>query len=1155
MLEVKALGRLELISEGSCLPLPATLKSCSLLLYLLVNRERDHHRNQLADMFWGNRTEQKARRSLTTALWHIRRALPDKELIWSDYRTVGINPNSHLVLDFERFSDLATSTVIRDQQAAVELYQGEFLDGFYDDWVISERYRLEAILIDTLIQLMDRYEQDRLYEAALNIATQLIERDPLREEAHRVAMRVYCKLGQRNQAIAQYHHCRRIVMEQLKMSPLAETEALYQAIASGEITIEANQPGKAVRLTTPVRPGYSPLDFEARSKLIGREQEEKLLDNFWRAASDKRGGLLLIGGEAGLGKTLLLNYFADSLRWSGTPVLWGCCFQFERILPYQPLTEALQSILPHFSEKELAGFPDWTIKEIARLVPELTERRPELTHLPFTKADQDQTYLFNATSQFLTHLANFRPLLMVFEDLHWASKSTLAFIHFLHRQATRERILLAGSYRPEELDQDHPLLSLIQILEQEQPERSLHLSPLSLAEVSVMIEDMAGGKKDARSLARRLHQESEGNPFYIMELVKSQFERGLITINNDQWQGDFPTICDLPLPLPRKVRSVIRERVNGLGDLSSEGLCRAIILGREFDFDVLQEMWGKDIEETLEVVDTLLRRRLIAEGEGPTARDYVFTHHKIQEVLYEQMPRVRRQHFHALAGAALEKHTEAFAERSVAEIAYHFKVGQILDKALIWYDRAGDQARDRYALDEAKTYYSQSLVLIEQIESGTEEQGSLLLKRAKVLLLLAELGLARADLAKALTIYRPLNDQAKVIDLLLIDAECLIKLGCYADAATVAYEAHSLALLQGDLMLTGRARRWQGEALRWLGRGGEARQFLEEACRLLSEINAPQTLAWAHFSFACNSICLLGEIDSAIPHLEQAGRLFQKGLNRLGELQTIHHWGRLKFLQRDVTGSINEYSRALEMAGNYGLQVQESILNGELLVSHLFLGDLERAEEYAERCLLSSLQKNEKHWQGHAKFWWGVISYELGDFEAARRRLENSLKISLELSHQPGIYLANKQLALMYRRCGRRKDLQKALAYAEAALSAVRHTGDKWHELQAQAYLAITYAALNEWDQALAWARQASDFCGEPADIFFFDEYLFTLAQVYRDCNQGAEAARYLLAAQQEMQARAEKIFDLELKKAFMENLWVNRAILAAVESWTAGVD
>jgi ABC-type oligopeptide transport system substrate-binding subunit len=458
---------------------------------------------------------------------------------------------------------------------------------------------------------------------------------------------------------------------------------------------------------------------------MGREQEMAFLHGCWQGAEIGQGELVLISGEAGVGKTRLVEEVAQRLRWRGVRVLWGRCYEFERVLPYQPVAEALRAILPTVTSAELAAFPTWTVAEVARLVPEMVEHFPDLEAPASIPSDQEQARLFEGVARFLAEMSSPGTLLIVLEDLHWASESTLQLLHYLARHLASHPILLVGTLRPEAVGQRHPLQALQQQLNREGLCQPLRLSRLSAVAVEAMVVEMSGASEAVVPLARRLYQETEGNPFFLIEIVKALFETDAIRLEEGAWQGDFAQISEGELPLPAGVSEAIRARVHRLGDDAQEALRLAAVLGREFDFDLLNMVWGRGEGATLEALDDLLRHRLVDEGSGAMGRDYAFTHHKIQEVVYAGIARQRRGHAHAQVGAALESlYGTTEAEALAGELAFHFEQGRQLDKALTekaisYLLQAGDQARALYAHREAIDHYQRALALLkEQGEHG-----------------------------------------------------------------------------------------------------------------------------------------------------------------------------------------------------------------------------------------------------------------------------------------------------------------------------------------------------------------------------------------------------------------------------------------------------
>jgi len=723
------LGALDIRHDGQQVPNPPTVKSQSLFAYLALHRQQPQRRERLADLFWGDRPERRARRSLTTALWHIRRCLPREDWLLADVHSAQLDPQADLWLDIAEFAALVARPELSCLQAAVALYRGDFLDGFYDDWVLDERYRLETLFSEALARLMVGLEAVGDHSNALAVALRLLQHDPLREDAHRLAMHAYCRLGQRYAALEQYRRCQQIVQQELGGEPMAETTELYQAILAGRF--EAGQPAAvpAVSMEGPslLPAGYNPLDPVVRGPLVGREAEMAFLHERYEEARAGHGGLLLVQGEAGVGKTRLAEEFADHLRWQGVRVLWGRCYEFERLLPYQPLGEALQTLLSTLAPGELMNLPAWILAELARLVPELSEKLPGSIANPPAFQEEEQTHLFEGVARFLEGLCSDGALVLILDDLHWATESTLQMIHYLARHLVAHPVLIVGTLRPEAVEEQSALVSFQRQLDREGLVQSWNLAGLSPQAIEALLAEMSGSGQAVAPLARRLYAETEGNPFFLIESLKALFESGLVSLEGGAWRGDFARISEAELPLPVGVSEAVHARVRRLDEAARQALAVAAVLGREFDFDQLNAAWQRGEEATLEALDALLRRRFINEGSGVLGRDYAFHHHKMQEVVYAGLPFRRRQHLHARAARAMEALYASDPAAVAGELAFHFCQGRQADRAVRYLLLAGDQARLAYAHREAIDYYSQALAL--QKERGeTELAGRTLMK-------------------------------------------------------------------------------------------------------------------------------------------------------------------------------------------------------------------------------------------------------------------------------------------------------------------------------------------------------------------------------------------------------------------------------------------
>ena len=311
---------------------------------------------------------------------------------------------------------------------------------------------------------------------------------------------------------------------------------------------------------------------------------------------------------------------------------------------------------------------------------------------------------------------------MVLEDLHWASNSTLQMLHHLARHLSGLRFCSSArsgqkTSAAEDLGSGHPLLELHRQLARDGVAQQLDLPRLSPASVTTIIQEMSGAWKQVRPLAERLYQETEGNPFFLMESIKALFETDVIQLKEGIWQGDFTLVSGAKPPLTANLSDAVQAWVRRLGKNAQAALGLAAVLGREFNFEPFNQAWGKGEQATLEALDELLRHRLVEEKFGPHDRDFAFTHHKIQEVVYHALPRHRRFHLHARVGAALETSDAAEPEARAGELAHHFEQACLQDKSLSskaihYLLQAGQQAVGQSANQEAVTYYQRGLDII-----------------------------------------------------------------------------------------------------------------------------------------------------------------------------------------------------------------------------------------------------------------------------------------------------------------------------------------------------------------------------------------------------------------------------------------------------------
>jgi|DewCreStandDraft_5_1066085.scaffolds.fasta_scaffold04804_7 DNA-binding SARP family transcriptional activator len=947
MLCVYLLGDLHLASDATWLPRLATQKAASLLAYLVMHPGRHYPREVLAEMLWPNRPSENARRSLHTALWQIRRVLkqahlnPNDYLFASNLAIAWCAPPSSVWLDIREFETCADATEIGALQRAVELYRGEFLDGVYDDWCLEERYRLQEKLLQALSRLTDLCLVDHRFADALAFARRTLQADNLREDAYRAAMLALYQLGQRTAALDQFAVCARVLKAELNVAPSAETRALYQAIVN-----------ESLPKLTPSRPltvaaesqqaARAPYDPE-RVPFAGRASELRQLSAWWQR---RREPLALISGEAGVGKTRLAHEWSVAQGYLGTQVGLGHCYAFERVLPYQAIGEALRELVALTPDATLAALPGWVIAELVRLLPGLTERLPGW----MPSDSQDQARLFDAITRALSHLAASQPVLFVIEDLHQAADSTLALLEYLLRRGQgNQRVRWLATARQEDLASGD-INALLQRLRRDALVFEVPLKRLDAHAVAAWIGAWSGLGERASALAARLYRETEGNPFFLTETIKLLFETGELCDEGRGWEG--AVLAGGGLPFPRSAQELIQARLRRLPARTLEALNVAAVMGKEFDLNVLRLAWGGSEDDALTALDDLLRAQLIRESVTSGGRDYAFTHDKIQETAYADLPGAKRAALHRRVGAALEA---AYGAEAAAELVHHYRQAGEMLRAVQWGIRAGERALALSAYGDARRY----------LEQARENLGGL--------------GAAAIAPEQHMALYAGLCDvywSSRSATQLVPAAESLL----------------SLAQATGDVP-------YQVEALWRLGLGyglaRDARCYATfEQARALAEEAQHRRLPNILHALATYIGWSRGDWRLALERLDEAATAARRMGVRLDVWIAI---GTGRMFTSDLGGSIAAYQQAALEWEALGDQGKVAVALNNLAEDYLLLHLPERAREPLrhDQEILNTLGTEDADtlrlvgWMHHLS----------GDFVEARRWLQRALDLARETNH------------------------------------------------------------------------------------------------------------------------------------------------------------
>ena len=444
----------------------------------------------------------------------------------------------------------------------------------------------------------------------------------------------------------------------------------------------------------------------------GRVAETELFDGVWKHVAVGQRRAVVVAGEAGIGKTTLVSRFAGQVHAEGAVVVYGRCDE-DLGVAYQPWIEALGHLVAHLPVGVLAAHVAACGGPLGRLVPELGRRTELAATSSSVDAESDRYLLFGAVVDLLVRAAGVAPTLVVLDDLHWADRSTVQLLRHVVSDPVVAGVLVIATYRQTDVTAGHPLVEAIAALRRVEEVDFVDLHGLDDLELLALLESIAGHElpEDALVLRDALVAETDGNPFFTLEILRHLAESGMLRQDDE---GRWATSVDLRnTGLPVSVRQVVGQRVANLGEPVERVLRQAAVIGRDFDLDLLATLTETDPDALLDLLDTAVAAAVVVNVEGDR---FSFAHALIEHALYHDLVPARRARAHRRIAVALEARYGADPGERVGELAHHWTATVVPDdsqKALEWARRAGDHALEQLAPDEATRWYRTALDLLD----------------------------------------------------------------------------------------------------------------------------------------------------------------------------------------------------------------------------------------------------------------------------------------------------------------------------------------------------------------------------------------------------------------------------------------------------------
>lgn len=459
-----------------------------------------------------------------------------------------------------------------------------------------------------------------------------------------------------------------------------------------------------------------PISLPSRLELepphfVGRSEELNLLDEAWsRVSAGPAREIVLVAGEAGLGKTTLVARAARDAYERGANVLFGHCEE-DLVTPYQLFAETLGHYVTHAPEEKLLAHVKDYGSELARMVPALARRVPDLPGTRATDSDSERSLLFAAVVDMLAVASADRPLVLMLDDMQWADKGSLLLLRHLAASDRPMRLLVLATYRDNETS---ALLDTLAALHRQTGVTRLELKGLDDGEVLACVEAIVGHTVEdvANRIASTVHSETDGNPFFVAELLRHLRATGAIS-EDGRWVAAEAIDS---LALPDSVRETIGARIARLGKECSKALRMAAVIGRDFDFEMLARAAAMEHADLIEALEQAEEAALIQEIPGGNGR-YHFTHALIQHALYQDLSGPRRMVAHREVATALEDLFGTEPGKRIGEFARHWCYAprkEDVPKAIRYASEAGNAALVALAPADAIDYFESATKLIEE---------------------------------------------------------------------------------------------------------------------------------------------------------------------------------------------------------------------------------------------------------------------------------------------------------------------------------------------------------------------------------------------------------------------------------------------------------
>src|SRR5713101_7482208 len=1115
---IRLLGSFSLETENETAHFP-TQKAIELFAYLLLAQKRVT-REIVATALWPNADEGGGKRQLRTTLWRLRqvlRAVPDTRLE-ADGSTIFLDCS--LEVDAVLFETLVTSidhSPLLDQdpimQEAMHLYRGELLEGRVYDWCEEQREYFRGLYTRLLRRLAKNHRAIGDFSAAISYAVKLLEIDPCDDDAHRELILSYHLSGDRDAALSQFGRLRAALRTELSIEPSQSSIELWQYVQSqGQHPIPSN----ALRL----RDEDLTNDL-GRAPIVGKQEALSTLTSLINQVAAGAGCAAIVSGEAGIGKSTLVEQLALEAGLRGFEVLRGSCPGLQDSSPYQVFVQALWPRITT-AERDLANAPSALKVLLSTLTPygvTPVSSGEFSTPTALTSAIVNETLLGQLAGKY-----GAKPTVLILEDLHQIDKASIGLLAALLPRLRRLRLLVLGTVREEEPGSRELLSQLVSL-----GAALVQLGPLSEAEVAELIQGVLRSKHVADDLVTYTWRGTSGVPLFVLELLKFLKSRGLLARDRSGRWILVQTGSKMTLSIPLRVHDLIRRRMEMLDEVDRTVLSAAAVLGLEMRFDDLQELVGLSENDLVICTDRLVRTHLLAEK----ADGFRFPHESVRLVGISSTSKGRLRALHLKVANLLELRMPWVKE----DLAWHFEEAGCTEKALSFAEACGDKARSVHANANADEWYSKALSMIEGCrtsENGVYQRVELLKKRQEVRELLGDrVGQAR-DVDAIDEAASELKDTHLRGEAAVLRSNLLIRGNRGREALGVALHAIQTFESIGDVAGESRSHEIVGLVYLNVRRYDLAQGAFQRALTMYRSIKerAGEARSLTHLATVLahrvqnlDAIKCLDRAEILLKELEdvrsRAFVLLQKGIldgfrrigDKVGEARGLSQLALTHAIMGRLREAVHESEQALRMVRRAGdVRAEILFLNNAAYGVLRLVGEFKRAQRYATRAMrLVAEDRGGENATLYADSMAAVLLEE-GNLDAAY----HWAKLSQSLSTARGMrgtwidLTARFTLGCICLELGR---LARALKHLSTVRARLKSCGESELELRAIAAIARAHLARADSTTALGCLHEMRGLLARVDGAERMQEIHWTRFRVLQSCQNFPAVKRALYKA------------------------------------------